>query len=56
LVGLSYTFFIKWKTVPMAIQFEFIPLYLILVINAVTLLWKKHSIGLESASIWQSPN
>ncbi len=56
LVGLSYTFFIKWKTVPMAIQFEFIPLYLILVIHLVTLLCKKHSVGLEPASIWQSPN
>ena len=56
LVGLSYTFFIKWKPVPSAIQVEFIPLYLILVINLVTLLWKKFSIGLEPASIQQSPN
>jgi alpha-1,6-mannosyltransferase len=56
LVGLSYTFFIKWKTVPMAIQFEFIPLYMILVIHLVTLLWKKHSVGLEPASIRQLPN
>jgi hypothetical protein len=56
LVGLSYTFFIKWKPVPSAIQVEFIPLYLILVINLVTLLWKKFSIGLEPASIRQSPN
>ena len=30
LVGLSYTFFIKWKPVSSAIQVEFIPLYLIL--------------------------
>lgn len=56
LVGLSYTFFIKWKPVPLAIQFEFFPLYLILVINLVTLLWKKLSVGLEPASIQQSQN
>jgi DNA helicase-2/ATP-dependent DNA helicase PcrA len=56
LVGLSYTFFIKWKPVSFAIQVEFIPLYLILVINLVTLLWKKFSIGLEPASIRQSQN
>ena len=56
LVGLSYTFFIKWKTVPSAIQVEFMPLYLILFVYLVTLLWKKFSIGLEPASIRQSPN
>jgi alpha-1,6-mannosyltransferase len=56
LVGLSYTFFIKWKPVPSAIQVEFMPLYLILVVNLVTLLWKKFSIGLEPASIRQLPN
>ena len=56
LVGLSYTFFIQWKPVPLAIQFEFIPLYLFLVIHLATLLWKKFSIGLEPASIRQSPN
>jgi len=56
LVGLSYTFFIKWKPVSSAIQVEFIPLYLILVVNLVTLLWKKFSIGLEPASIRPSPN
>ena len=56
LVGLSYTFFIKWKPVSSAIQVEFMPLYLILVVNLVTSLWKKFSIGLEPASIWQSPN
>ena len=56
LVGLSYTFFIKWKPVPSAIQVEFMPLYLILVVNLVTVLWKKFSIGLEQASIPQSPN
>jgi hypothetical protein len=56
LVGLSYTFFIKWKPVPSAIQVEFMPLYLILVVNLVTVFWKKFSIGLEPASIRQSPN
>ena len=56
LVGLSYTFFIKWKPVNLAIQVEFIPLYLILFVNLVTLLWKKLSIGLERTSIRQSPN
>jgi alpha-1,6-mannosyltransferase len=53
LVGLSYTFFIKWKPVPFAIQLEFIPLYLFLVIHWVTVLWKKFSIGLEPTSIQQ---
>jgi len=56
LVGLSYTFFIKWEPVRLAIQVEFMPLYLFLVIHLVTLLWKKFSIGLEPASIRQSPN
>jgi alpha-1,6-mannosyltransferase len=46
LVGLSYTFFIKWEPVRLAIQVEFMPLYLFLVIHLVTLLWKKFSIGL----------
>jgi hypothetical protein len=56
LIALSYTFFINWKPVSSAILVEFIPLYLILVVNVVTLLWKKFSIGLEPASIRQSPN
>jgi hypothetical protein len=56
LVALSYTFFIKWKPVPSAIQFQFLPLYIFLFIDLVTLLWKKFSIGLEPASIQQSPN
>lgn len=56
LVGLSYTFFIKWKPANSAIQVEFIPLYLILVVNLVTFLWKKFSVGSELASIRQSPN
>jgi len=50
LIALSYTFFLKWKLVP----FEFMPLYLFLVIHLVTLLWKKFSISLEPASIRQS--
>lgn len=56
LIALSYTFFIEWKPVRLAIQVEFMPLYLFLVIHLVTLLWKKFSIGLEPASIRQSPN
>jgi hypothetical protein len=56
LIALSYIFFIKWKPVPFAIQVEFITLYIILVVNLVTFLWKKFSIGLEPASIQQSPN
>ena len=56
LIVLSYTFFIEWKPVRLAIQVEFMPLYLFLVIHLVTLLWKKFSIGLEPASIRQSPN
>jgi hypothetical protein len=52
-VGLSYTFFIKWKPVPAAIQFEFIPLYLFLVIHLVIVLWKKFAIPLEPTSIQQ---
>jgi len=56
LVGLSYTFFIQWKPVSSAIQVEFIPLYLILFVNLVTVLWKKLSIGLQPTSIQQSQN
>ncbi|MBI5966206.1 MAG: DUF2029 domain-containing protein [Chloroflexi bacterium] len=56
LVGLSYTFFIKWKTVNLAIQVQFMPLYLILLFDLVTLLWKKYSIGSEPTSIQQSSN
>jgi len=56
LVGLSYTFFIKWKTVNLAIQVQFMPLYLILLFDLVTLLWKKYSIGSEPISIQQSSN
>ena len=43
LIGLTYTFFIEWKKVTLAIQFEFLPLYIILFINLVISLWKKFS-------------
>ena len=56
LVGLSYTFFINWKPVSSKIQLEYIPLYLILFINLIILLWKKFAISLIPASIRQSPN
>ena len=55
LVGLSYTFFIKWKPVNLAIQAEFMPIYLILFIHLIFLLWKKFAPYLKSASIQQSP-
>jgi hypothetical protein len=41
LVGLSYTFFIQWKPVKTAILAQFLPLYAILLIDLVSLLWKK---------------
>jgi hypothetical protein len=54
LIGLSYTAFIRWKPIPSAIQFEFMPLYLFLLIDLVSLLWKRFSISLEPTSIRQS--
>ena len=56
LVGLSYIFFIKWKPVNLAIQVEFMPLYLILFINLIISLWKKFALYLKPASIQQSPS
>ena len=56
LIGLSYTFFVKWKPVPSAIQLEFLPLYLFLIIDLVTFLWKKFTLHLKLASIQQSSN
>jgi len=56
LVALSYTFFIKWKPVDLAIQFEFLPLYLILLGNLIALLWKKFAPRLKPSPIQQSPN
>ena len=48
LVGLSYSFFIKWKPVNAAIQFEFLPLYAILFIDLANFLWKKFGYPLRS--------
>ena len=56
LIALSYTFFIKWTPVNFAIHAEFIPLYLILCVNLIILLWKKFALYLKPASIPQSPN
>jgi hypothetical protein len=56
LVGLSYTFFIKWKPVDIAIQVEFVPLYLSLIIHLVSMLWKKLSLRFEPLPIRQSSN
>jgi hypothetical protein len=54
LVGLSYTFFIKWRPVDFAIQVEFLPLYLILFANLIIELWKKFSTDFEPTSIQRS--
>lgn len=54
LIALSYTAFLKWKPVNFAIQVEFIPLYLFLFIDFVSLLWKRFSLPLEPTSIRQS--
>ena len=43
LVALSYTFFIRWKTVNSAALAEFIPLYLILCVSLLTTLWNSLS-------------
>ena len=56
LVALSYTFFIKWRPVNLAIQVEFIPLYLILFVGLLISLWKKFTLHLKLASIQQSSN
>jgi len=56
LVALSYTFFIKWKPVNLAIQAEFLPLYVILFVNLMISLWKKFELRLKPASIRRSPN
>jgi alpha-1,6-mannosyltransferase len=56
LVGLSYTFFIKWNPVSVAIQFQFFPLYAFLLISLVTLLWKKFASPINSTSIRQQSN
>jgi len=56
LVALSYTFFIKWKPVNLAIQIEFLPLYLILLGNLIASLWKKFAPRLIPSLIQQSSN
>jgi alpha-1,6-mannosyltransferase len=56
LVALSYTFFIQWTPVYAAIQFEFMPLYVILFANLTISLWKKFARASKPASIQQSPN
>jgi len=56
LVGLSYTFFIQWRPVDLAIQVEFMPLYLILFVGLLISLWKKFTLYLKLASIQQSSN
>ena len=53
LVGLSYTFFIKWKPVNAALQAEFIPLYFFLSIDLLTSIWKKFAVS-KPVSIRQS--
>jgi len=40
LIGLSYTFFIKWKPVEVAILVQFLPLYAFLFIDLVRSKWK----------------
>jgi hypothetical protein len=55
LVGLSYTFFIKWKMVNAAIYAEFIPLYFFLSIDLLTFLWKILATS-KPLTIRQSPN
>lgn len=54
LIGLSYTFFIKWKPVSLAIQAQFIPLYFFLLIDLVNISWKKFATYLKPVSIRQS--
>lgn len=40
LVGLSYTFFIQWKTIDDVILAQFLPLYTFLLIGLLNFLWK----------------
>jgi alpha-1,6-mannosyltransferase len=56
LIGLSYTFFINWKPVNLAIQAQFFPLYAFLLIGLVTFLWKKFGSRINSVSIRQQSN
>ncbi len=56
LVGLSYTFFIKWIPVNAAIQAQFLPLYAFLLFSLITFLWKKFANPLRTTSIPQQSN
>ena len=56
LIGLSYTFFVRWKSVSLAIQAQFIPLYFFLLMDLVNISWKKFAIHLKPVSIRQSQN
>jgi len=49
LAALSYTFFIDWKPVPAAIQFQFWPLYVLLSANLIVGVLRKARISLRSA-------
>lgn len=53
LVGLSYTFFIHWKPVKVAIQAQFFPLYAILLFSLITFLWKKFAHFLRPVMVRQ---
>ncbi len=50
MVGLSYSFFISWKPIPIAIWGQYLPLYLILLIDRVQKLPQFHSL------LWKKPN
>jgi hypothetical protein len=41
LVGLSYTFFIRWRPVPAALWIQFAPLYALLLSDAGRFLWRR---------------
>ena len=51
LIGLSYTFFIKWTPVSAAIQAQFFPLYGFLLISLIIYLWKKFASPFNRTSI-----
>ena len=43
LIGLSYTFFINWTPVKVAIQAQFLPLYAVLLLSFLISLWTKYA-------------
>lgn len=55
LIGLSYTFFIRWMPVSAAIQAEFFPLYAILVLSLLISLWTKYAPRFGFAWLRQRP-